>query len=80
MKTETFEKVKTLLVEHFDLTEDQVTENLTFEDLGADSLDMVEFVMEIEEEFDIEFEDEKIEKLSDIKDAVSYIDQLRSEK
>ncbi|MGF3072160.1 acyl carrier protein [Facklamia sp. P12945] len=80
MKTETFEKVKTLLVEHFDLTEDQVTENLTFEDLGADSLDMVEFVMGIEEEFDIEFEDEKIEKLSDIKDAVSYIDQLRSEK
>ncbi|MGF3076599.1 acyl carrier protein [Facklamia sp. P12955] len=80
MKTETFEKVKTLLVEHFDLTEDQVTENLTFEDLGADSLDMVEFVMGIEEEFDIEFEDEKIENLSDIKDAVSYIDQLRSEK
>ncbi|MGF3066350.1 acyl carrier protein [Facklamia sp. P12934] len=80
MKTETFEKVKTLLVKHFDLTEDQVTENLTFEDLGADSLDMVEFVMGIEEEFDIEFEDEKIEKLSDIKDAVSYIDQLRSEK
>ncbi|MCR8969003.1 acyl carrier protein [Facklamia sp. 7083-14-GEN3] len=80
MNTEIFEKVKALLVEHFDLNEDQVTENLTFEDLGADSLDMVEFVMGIEEEFDVEFEDEKIENLSDIKDAVSYIDQLRSEK
>ncbi|MGX7108602.1 acyl carrier protein [Facklamia miroungae] len=80
MNTETFEKVKALLMEHFDLKEEQITEDLTFEDLGADSLDMVEFVMGIEEAFEVEFEDEKIENLSDIQDAVSYIDQLRAQK
>ncbi|MBG9979807.1 acyl carrier protein [Facklamia sp. DSM 111018] len=77
-KQEIFENVKTLIVDRFGVAEDSVTEEMTFEDLGADSLDIVEFVMELEDQYSIEFEDEKIEKLNNIKDAVDYIDQLKN--
>lgn len=77
---QTFEQVKAMILENFTVDESKVTPTMTFEDLGADSLDMVEFVMGIEESFDIEFDDERIEDLTNIQDAVDYIDQLRSEK
>ena len=68
------EKVKGIIVEQLGVDEDQVTENAAFvDDLGADSLDQVELVMALEEEFGIEIPDEDAEKIARVKDAVSYI-------
>lgn len=68
-----FDKLKKLIVEQFNVEEDAVTMDATLEDLGADSLDMVELVMAMEEEFDIEFADEDVEKLHSVEDLVEYI-------
>ena len=68
-----FDKLKKLIVEKFSVEEDAVTMDATLEDLGADSLDMVELVMAMEEEFDIEFADEDVEKLQSVEDLVEYI-------
>ncbi|MCW6652611.1 acyl carrier protein [Aerococcaceae bacterium NML191292] len=78
MSTEqtTFEQVKGMIVDRFGVPSEKVTEQMTFEDLGADSLDVVELVMELEDRFNVQFEDEKIEQLSNVGDAVQYIDQL----
>ncbi len=68
------EKVKGIIVEQLGVDEDQVTEDAAFvDDLGADSLDQVELVMALEEEFGIEIPDEDAEKITRVKDAVSYI-------
>ena len=68
------EKVKGIIVEQLGVDEDQVTENAAFvDDLGADSLDQVELVMALEEEFGLEIPDEDAEKIARVKDAVSYI-------
>ena len=72
--TETFDKVKKIVVDRLGVTEDQVTMEASFtEDLGADSLDTVELVMAFEEEFNIEIPDEDAEKIGTVKDAVGYI-------
>lgn len=71
----TFEKVKKIVVEKLGAKEEQVTESASFiNDLGADSLDVVEFVMEVEKEFDITISDEDATKLETVGDAVKYID------
>lgn len=71
----TFERVKKLIVEKLSVSEDKVTENAKFiDDLGADSLDIVEFVMEVEKEFDISIPDEEATKMEKVADAVKYID------
>ncbi len=71
----TFEKVKKIVIEKLGVPEAQVTENAKFiNDLGADSLDVVEFVMEVEKEFDITISDEDATKLDTVGDAVKYID------
>lgn len=68
------EKVKELIVEQLGVEPGQVTEQAKFvEDLGADSLDTVELVMALEEEFSIEIPDEDAEKIVAVSDAVSYI-------
>lgn len=68
------EKVKDIIVEQLGVDEDQVTEDASFvDDLGADSLDQVELVMALEEEFGIEIPDEDAEKITRVKEAVSYI-------
>ncbi len=68
------EKVKQIVVEQLGVDEDQVTEEAAFmDDLGADSLDTVELVMALEEEFDIEISDEDAEKIQTVQDAVAYI-------
>lgn len=72
----TFEQVKEMIVDRFGVQEDKVTAEMTFEDLGADSLDVVELVMELEDTFNIQFDDDKIEELKNIGDAVTYIEQL----
>ena len=72
---DTFEKVKEILCEQLDLEEEQVTmEAEIINDLGADSLDVVDMVMSLEEEFDTEIPDEEIESLKTVGDIVKFID------
>ena len=70
------ERVKKIVVEQLGVEEDQVTETASFqEDLGADSLDNVEMVMAFETEFNLEIPDEDAEKITNVKDAVGYIEK-----
>jgi|tagenome__1003787_1003787.scaffolds.fasta_scaffold10461214_1 acyl carrier protein len=72
----TFDRVKKVVVEQLDLNPDEVTPQASFvEDLGADSLAMVELTMAFEEEFDIEIPDEDADKISTVQDAVNYLDE-----
>ena len=69
------EKVKHIIVEQLGVDEEEVKPEATFvDDLGADSLDVVELVMALEEEFGIEISDEDAEKLVSVQQAVNYID------
>jgi acyl carrier protein len=69
------EKVKDIIVEQLGVNPEQVTQNASFiEDLGADSLDIVELVMAFEEEFSVEVPDEDAEKLLTVGDVVKYIE------
>jgi acyl carrier protein len=69
-----FEKVKDLIVENLGVNPEAVTLEASFvEDLGADSLDVVEFVMALEQEFELEIPDEDAEKIKIVGDAVDYI-------
>ncbi len=71
---DTFEKVKEIVVDRLDVDEDKVTLEASFkDDLEADSLDVVELVMELEDEFDMEIADEDAEKIATVGDAVNYI-------
>ena len=68
------EKDKSIIVEQLGVDEEEVTLEASFtEDLGADSLDIVELVMAFEEEFGIEIPDEEAEKISNVREAVDYI-------
>jgi len=70
------ERVKKIVVEHLGVEESKVTENASFvDDLGADSLDTVELVMAFEEEFVCGIPDDAAEKISTVKDAISFIEQ-----
>ncbi|MDR7865404.1 MAG: acyl carrier protein [Sporomusaceae bacterium] len=72
----TFDKVKEIVVEQLGVDEADVTMDSTFiDDLGADSLDIVELIMAFEEEFNIEIPDEAAEKIKTVRDAVEYIDK-----
>ena len=74
--SETAERVKKIVVEHLGVEQDKVTEEASFiDDLGADSLDIVELVMAFEEEFNVEIPDDAAEKITTVKDAIDYIDQ-----
>jgi len=68
------DKLKQIVIDRLDVDEDQITPDASFvEDLGADSLDIVELIMGIEEEFDIEIPDEDAEKLTTVGGALEYI-------
>ena len=68
------DRVKKIVVEQLGVSEDQVTSNASFvDDLGADSLDTVELVMALEEEFDAEIPDDEAEKITTVKQAVEFI-------
>jgi acyl carrier protein len=68
------EKVKEIIVDQLGVDEKQVSPEASFiDDLGADSLDTVELVMALEEEFDIEIPDEEAEKIASVKNAIDYI-------
>ena len=72
--SEIADRVKKIVVEHLGVEPDKVTESASFiDDLGADSLDIVELVMAFEEEFDLEIPDEDAEKITTVGDAISYI-------
>lgn len=75
----TFDRVKKLVVEQLDVSEDEVTPQASFmDDLGADSLDVVELIMALEEEFEIEIPDEDSEKIVTVQDAVNYIESKQA--
>ena len=68
------QKVKEIICEQLGVSEEEVTPEASFiEDLGADSLDIVELVMELEEEFDIQIPDDQAEKIKTVGQAVEYI-------
>ena len=70
------EKVKTILSNQFEVDVDTITADTNvIEDLGADSLDVVDMLMSLEDEFDVEIPDEEIEKMRTVSDVVSYIEE-----
>ncbi len=73
--SETADRVKKIVVEHLGVEGEKVTEDASFiDDLGADSLDIVELVMAFEEEFGVEIPDDAAEKISTVRDAIDYIE------
>ena len=74
----TFEKVRDITVEQLSVDADEVKMESTFiDDLGADSLDIVELIMAFEEEFNVEIPDDVAEKIKTVKDTVEYIDSAK---
>ena len=70
------QKVKSIIAEQLGMVESEISPSMTFvEDLGADSLDIVELVMAMEEEFEVEISDEDAEKLLTVKDAIDYVNK-----
>ncbi|MGM0369140.1 MAG: acyl carrier protein [Bacillota bacterium] len=70
------EKVKEIIAEELALDLEEVTEDATFDDLGADSLDIVEVVMAFEDEFDVAIPDEDAEDIGTVQDAIDYIEEI----
>lgn len=68
-----FEKIKAIIVDQLSVDENDITMETTFEQLNADSLDIVELIMALEEEFGIEISDEDAEKLTTVAAAVNYV-------
>jgi acyl carrier protein len=74
MSTEILDRVKNIIVDRLGVKEEEIKLESSFkEDLGADSLDVVELVMELEDEFDMEISDEDAEKINTVGDVVTYI-------
>ena len=72
-------RVKDIVVEQLGVNADEITTDASFiDDLGADSLDTVELVMALEEEFEWEIPDEEAEKITTVKEAVNYINSVQS--
>ena len=70
------DRVKKVIMEQLGVKEEQITDNASFvDDLGADSLDTVELVMALEEEFKTEIPDEEAEKITTVQQAISYINE-----
>jgi acyl carrier protein len=75
-----FEKVRDIIVDQLDAAEEDVTaEASIIDDLGADSLDVVDLIGSVEDEFDVEIPDEEVEKIKTVGDIVSYIESASSE-
>jgi len=75
---DTADKIIEIIVAKLDIDPSLVQMNSTLQDLGADSLDLVEIVMKIEEEFGIEVNDEVVEKLEDVQGLINYVHGLRT--
>ena len=75
-----FDKVKSIIVDQLDVDEDKVTLNANIQDdLGADSLDIVDLVMSFEDEFDLEIPDDQVENIKTVGDVVKYIEDNTEE-
>ncbi|ADU23616.1 MULTISPECIES: acyl carrier protein [Ruminococcus] len=75
-----FDKIREIIVEQLDVDEDKVTTDASItEDLGADSLDVVDLVMNIEESFDLEIPDEEVENIKTVGDIVKFIEAKTEE-
>jgi acyl carrier protein len=70
-----FAKVREIISDQFDVEEDTITNETTFDELGADSLDVVDLIISIEERFNIDVEDEIVEEICNVGDVVSYIEK-----
>ncbi len=71
-----FEKVKSIIIDQLDVEEDKVTMNANIQDdLGADSLDIVDLVMSFEDEFDMEIPDDQVENIKTVGDVVKYVEE-----
>lgn len=76
LMSDTADRVKKIVVEHLGVEAEKVTEEASFiDDLGADSLDIVELVMAFEEEFGVEIPDDAAEKISTVSDAIKFIEE-----
>lgn len=75
---DTFSKVAALVAEKLNIDKARVTQSSTLTDLGADSLDLVEIIMKMEEQFGIEINDEDAEKMNNMADVVAYINDRRT--
>ena len=74
--SEVSQRVKSIIVDKLGVEESEVTENASFtNDLGADSLDTVELIMEFDKEFNISIPDDQAEKISTVGDAIAYVEQ-----
>ena len=69
-----FEKVKTIICDYFELEENEVTPGTTFAEIGADSLDMVDIAMDIEDNFNVEVTEEALEGFLTVSDVVNYLE------
>lgn len=69
-----YKRIKTIIATQFNIDEDEITKDTSFKDtLNADSLDLVELIMALEDEFGLEVEDEEMENIKTVGDAVEYI-------
>lgn len=72
-----YEKIKNIIVEQFNIDEDSISMETSFrDDLNADSIDLVELIMTLEDEFDLEVEDDEVEDINTVGDAVNYIENI----
>lgn len=79
--SDTFEIIKSIIAEHLDIEEAKITEDSSLsEDLGADSFDVVELIMAIEEQFEIEVSDEEAQSITTVKQAVEFVDSKVTKK
>lgn len=69
-----FEKVKTIICDYFELDEDEVNLETTFAEIGADSLDMVDLAMDIEDVFNVEVTEEALEKFVSVDDVIMFLE------
>ncbi len=75
-----FEKVRDIIVDQLDAEADEVTaESAIIDDLGADSLDVVDLISSVEDEFDVEIPDDKVEGIKTVGDIVAYIESVTAE-
>jgi acyl carrier protein len=77
-KNETASKVTSIIAEKLNMDVQSINAQSTLQDLGADSLDMVDIIMKIEEEFGIEINDEDAERLHNVQDVIDYVHELRT--
>lgn len=73
MMTDIAERVRNIVAERLNVNPEEITLETTFEDLGADSLDVMDLIMELEQEFDIEIPDEDAENIRTLEDTINYI-------